>query len=211
MNKRAIIERHNPVLTEISTDSPLSVGNGEFCYTADITGMQTLYAHYENAHFPLCTMSNWGWHTAPASGGRVYEWSDLELTAYEHAGRTVHYPVEKKPGNEEVYDWLRHNPHKFNLGRIGLCLDNCEIPPESLKNIQQKLDLYTGTLTSRFTLEGEDVEVITICDPYSDTIAFKIKSRHPQIGVKLAFPYGNHEISGSNWENPGKHTTAWHD
>ena len=34
-----LVSRHNPVLTEANTESPLSVGNGEFAFTADITGL----------------------------------------------------------------------------------------------------------------------------------------------------------------------------
>ena len=46
--------------------SPLTVGNGEFGFTADVTGLQTLNATY--AFFPpLQTMSHWGWHKIPAA------------------------------------------------------------------------------------------------------------------------------------------------
>jgi len=215
IDRKKLINRHNPVLSKV--DSPLSVGNGEFCFTADITGLQTLNETYESNHFPLCTMSNWGWHTAPTQGnkveskiqGKIYQWDDLELTAYEHAGRTVYYPVEKKPGNAEVYDWLRHNPHKFNLGYIGLSHKNKEIKKHNINVISQELDLYEGTITSRFTLNGEKVEVVTVCDSTSDTIAFKITSQIPGLGVRLAFPYGHHGMSGSDWENVGRHSTTW--
>ena len=43
INRLDIIASFNPHLTDINPQSPLSVGNGRFCYTADITGMQTLY------------------------------------------------------------------------------------------------------------------------------------------------------------------------
>jgi len=155
-------------------------------------------------------MSNWGWHTAPTQDGKVYEWEDLQLTSYPHAGREVYYPVEAKPGNEEVYHWLRHNPHKFNLARISLCRANGEaIKPEDIKNAHQELDLYSGMLDSRFILDGKHVGVTTVCDPESDTIAFRIVSHHKGLGVKLEFPYGHHDTSGSDWESPGKHTTTW--
>jgi len=210
-NKKAIVSRHNPVLTALSADSPLSVGNGEFCFTADITGMQTLYDTYDANHFPLCTMSNWGWHTAPTDDGKIYKWSDLQLTEYEHAGRKVHYPTEAKPGNEDVYHWLRHNPHKFNLGRISLCRENGKkIIPDDIKEAHQELYIYEGTLHSRFTLDDETVEVTTICDAETDTIAFKIKTNLEGLGVKIDFPYGSHETSGSDWKSPGKHETEFY-
>jgi len=155
-------------------------------------------------------MSNWGWHTAPTVDGRTYEWEDLELTEYTHAGRKVYYPVDAKPGNEEVYHWLRHNSHKFNLGRISLCrASGEEITPEDINNPHQVLDLYSGVLASKFELDGEQVDVLTVCDPASDTIGFKIKSSHKDLGIKLAFPYGHHDTSGADWESPKKHITTW--
>ena len=49
IDRQKLISGHNPVLTEIATDSPLTVGNGEPAFTADITGMQTLYEEYQEA------------------------------------------------------------------------------------------------------------------------------------------------------------------
>ena len=47
IDRQKLISGHNPVLTEIATDAPLTVGNGELAFTADITGMQTLYEEYQ--------------------------------------------------------------------------------------------------------------------------------------------------------------------
>eukprot|EP01051_Picozoa_sp_SAG22_P026503 SAG22_NODE_8394_length_659_cov_1.407143_1_plen_60_part_10 len=44
----------------------LTVGNGEFGFSADLTGLQSLNASYisqANGSYPLLTLSNWGWHT----------------------------------------------------------------------------------------------------------------------------------------------------
>jgi hypothetical protein len=43
INRYELVNRHNPVLTKADKSSPLTVGNGNFAFTADITGMQTLY------------------------------------------------------------------------------------------------------------------------------------------------------------------------
>ena len=66
IDRRKLISGHNPVLTEIATDSPLTVGNGELAFTADITGMQTLYEGISGTP-PVVTMSQWGWHKKPVS------------------------------------------------------------------------------------------------------------------------------------------------
>ena len=71
IDRRAVVSRHNPTLTAIDPRSPLSVGNGEFAFTADVTGLQTFPRLYDN-HMPLCTMSQWGWHTIPNPTGQTF-------------------------------------------------------------------------------------------------------------------------------------------
>src|SRR5215471_8444911 len=68
MDRAALVRRHSPVLRQFDPLSPLSVGNGEFAFTADVTGLQTFPESYEQAT-PLCTMSQWGWHRAPLPAG----------------------------------------------------------------------------------------------------------------------------------------------
>ena len=44
----------------------LTVGNGDFAFTADLTGLQSLNASYGSVSdwaFPALTMASWGWHT----------------------------------------------------------------------------------------------------------------------------------------------------
>ena len=41
IDRKALVTRHNPVLHQLDPLSPLSIGNGEFAFTADITGLQT--------------------------------------------------------------------------------------------------------------------------------------------------------------------------
>ena len=80
IDRHKLIKRHNVKLEEPVYDSPLSVGNGEFVFTADVTGLQTLYREYESV-FPLCTMGNFGWHTENDQG-RAYTLDDLPMTEY---------------------------------------------------------------------------------------------------------------------------------
>ncbi len=69
INRYDLVTRHNPNLTAVDFTSPLSVGNGDFVYTADVTGLQSLTAEYAET-FPLCTMAHWGVHTLPANHPR---------------------------------------------------------------------------------------------------------------------------------------------
>ena len=69
IDRQKLISGHNPVLTEIATDAPLTVGNGELAFTADITGMQTLYEEYQE--LPLCTNVTMGMDTRTGKQGKV--------------------------------------------------------------------------------------------------------------------------------------------
>lgn len=209
INRYELVSRHNPQQTKANENSPLSVGNGNFAYTADITGMQTLYDDYGTT-LPLCTMAQWAWHTKPAGRDRFgYTLDDVEMTEYPYLGRSAAYAVERKAGNEEVYDWVRQNPHKLNLARIGLVSGGDQISSDRITNISQELKLYDGILDSRFRIDGTDCHVMTAADAKTDTVAFQVVSQvlKEDLSVQIAFPYGSHEISASDWASEDAHTT----
>jgi len=56
IDRQTLVSRHNPYQAQLDARSPLSVGNGEFAFTADITGLQSVPQLYENG-LPLCTQS----------------------------------------------------------------------------------------------------------------------------------------------------------
>ena len=56
------MERNNPHITAIDTLASLSVGNGEFAVTVDVTGLQTFPELYSKG-VPLGTQAQWGWHS----------------------------------------------------------------------------------------------------------------------------------------------------
>ena len=72
INREQLIRKFNPVLHEADFRSPLTVGNGDFAFTADITGLQTLAEEYKKG-CPLLTMSSVLWHTTPFKGTGVSE------------------------------------------------------------------------------------------------------------------------------------------
>ena len=120
IDRFALVTRHNITLTKPDPLTPLSVGNGEFAFTADITGLQTFPGYYEKG-VPLGTLSQWGWHSLPNPQG--YRMADI-LEEYEVAGRKVPYASGRgrSGGYSAAADWLRANPHRLDLGRIGLRL-----------------------------------------------------------------------------------------
>lgn len=210
INRKKLLKKHNPVLTEVDVETPLTVGNGELAFTADITGMQTFYETYNTV--PLCTMSQWGWHAKPVSEERYgYTLSDLVMTEYGRKGRTISYPKRRQPGNEEVYDWLRENPHRLNLSRIGLTLGKEEITSSMIHSIHQELHLYEGILESSFAIGKDACKVETACDNAGNQVlAFRLTGqalRNKNLEVKIDFPYGSPHISGSDWESKDRHET----
>ena len=41
LDREALVRRHTVTMTGVDPTSPLSVGNGETCWTVDVTGLQT--------------------------------------------------------------------------------------------------------------------------------------------------------------------------
>jgi hypothetical protein len=159
---------------------------------------------------PLCTMSQWGWHTTPKPAG--LEGHELRLTPYDTHGREVLYHTRSE-GQKELYDWLRENPHRLHLGRIGLHLNapgRGAAKLSDITDIEQRLDLWAGILTSRFRVWGEPVEVITAVHPDADLLAVSIESgliSRGALGVRFAFPYGSPTMQAADWRSPERHRT----
>lgn len=216
INRFELVTRHNPILKEIDYHSPLTVGNGELAFTVDVTGLQSLYDSYINKHFPLCTMSQWGWHTKPEQNEKdskqpvYYTLDDVEMTEFDYSDRKVYYAVDKKAGNEKVYSWLRENPHRLNLARVSFIYKGKEILPTDLTDIHQELNLYEGIIESSFCLDGTKCHVQTACHQEEDIIGIKVESDLISSGdleVRITFPYGDSGMAGGVWDQEERHTT----
>ncbi|HRH42238.1 MAG TPA: hypothetical protein PKY82_11485 [Pyrinomonadaceae bacterium] len=210
INRFVLVSRHNPVLKNFEIMSPLSVGNGEFAFTCDATGLQTFPELYREK-FPLCTMSQWGWHTIPRPANLVGK--DLKLSEYDTYGRKVGYQ-SSSTDQKELFDWLRQNPHRLHLGQIGLRLlksDGKEAKPQDITNIEQKLDLWTGVISSKFEFEGKSVSVKTCAHPTKDLLAVSIDSElisNGNLAVKFEFPYGSPDMHAADWNSNDKHFSS---
>jgi len=211
IDRHALVSRHNPVLRALDPESPLSVGNGELAFTADVTGLQTFPLPYEGT-IPLATLAQWGWHTAP----NPLRWS-MDTFRYElfaSQGRKVGYADIPNDRRTPEIEWLRANPHRLHLGRLGFRLlkgDGTRAEPKDLTHVEQTLDLWAGVLQSRFELEGEAARVQTICHPTQGVLAVRVESRllgQGRIGIELRFPYGTGRPSAADWTKPEAHETV---
>jgi len=69
--------------------------------------------------------------------------------------------------------YLRGNPHRFGLGRIGLettHADGSRVAITDLKNINERLGLWGGVATSSFEVDGTAVHVRTVVHSQRDGV-----------------------------------------
>jgi hypothetical protein len=212
IDRHALVMRHNVVLRQFDANNPLTVGNGEFAFTVDATGLQTFPEAFEKT-IPLGTLSDWGWHTIPTTNNwnidtfQFKEFPDLN-------GRPV--PYADVPHNQRTpeINWLRSNPHRLHLGQIGLVLTHTNGSPaqtNDLTDIEQTLDLWSGQITSRFQFDGQPVRVETVCDPNLDAIAVRVVSplvKQGRLAMQIHFPYGTGETRTADWTKPDAHETV---
>ncbi|WP_444105726.1 hypothetical protein [Bacteroides sp.] len=203
IDRESVVARHRIVTTETDPHSPAQVGNGRFAFCMDITGLQTFV--------PFNTLSQWGWHSFPQDEkARTQEYRGVGVAV---GGREVplEFPDDEQP---EISAWLSGNPHRFNLGRLGLRLlkaDGREAVESDLKDTRQEVDLWTGVVTSRFTLEGVPVTVETVCDPELDAIGVEVRSlllEKGRLQFFMDFPYPDRkDISeyAGDYTCPGRH------
>jgi hypothetical protein len=210
IDRHALVTRHNPVLHSFDPANPLSVGNGNFAFTADVTGLQTFADAFSNTT-PLGTLSQWGWHSFPNPQG--WSMDKFHFKEFDVFGRKVGY--DDVPGNRQTPEikWLRENPHRLHLGRIGFLLTKTDGTPartNDLTEIEQTLDLWSGLLRSRFAFEGQPVEVFTLCHPDRDLLAVRVVSsllKDGRLRLQIHFPYGTGAPAAADWTQPAAHET----
>lgn len=206
IDRSAVVERHKIITTVTNPKSPAQVGNGEFAFGVDITGLQTFV--------PFNTLSHWSWHSFPLPKGQLAE--DFKGLSLETHGRMIRYNIPNKE-QPELSSWLAANPHSFNLGRIGFHLlksNGSEATPDDLKNTRQEVDLWNGIIYSSFVLEGEQVTVKTACNPTTDAIGVLVKSdliKKGQLKIFLDFPYPDSNQFADyvgNYNQPEAHSSV---
>ncbi|MBP1612704.1 MAG: hypothetical protein H6Q13_152 [Bacteroidetes bacterium] len=207
IDRKALVTRNNPQVTSFDSLSSLSVGNGEFAYTVDATGLQTFPAQYSQG-VPLGTQSQWGWHSFP----NPEKFTPQEaLKDYDFGrGRMEPYSVEfKEDGrNKDASNWLRANPHRLHLGIVGLELAE-GITPAKFTNIHQTLDMWQGVIRSSYKISGVSYKVETAVHPHADMIAARVTSNgNKDINFRFPYPTGGHSDDACLWNANDKHSTT---
>lgn len=211
IDRMALVQRHHVINYRYDSLSSLTLGNGGFAFTVDVTGLQSFPEAYSNG-VPLGTQSEWGWHSFTDTAGYKFEEA---LKSYHLNNRDVTYAVQwnTPERNKQAADWFRQNVHRLQLGNIGMDIllkngNHCQL--SDIKDIDQELDLWNGIIKSRFTVEGTPVLVLTTLHPDDDVIAVRISSsllREGRLKLRIRFPYptGAFTDAGVNRQYPEKH------
>ena len=215
IDREAVLFRNNPLITEADPLASLTVGNGRFATTVDVTGMQTYVDDYKNG-IPLTAMCDLLWHSFPNT--QNLKPSDSEKAFDLGHGHQEVYAVEYKKGraadrNIAATEYFRVNPHRLNLGAVGLSLKNANgqpIPLKDLTDIHQQQQLYHGQIESHFVADGSPVDVVTIGHPSLAAVSWRIatpllKKGQASVTIRLPYPTGRHADDAADWTKPERH------
>jgi len=200
IDRHALVTRHNIQWNDPVGQIPL--GNGNFCFNVDATGLQT---------FGALTLSHWGWHSFPLPPGWTAD--QVPPTGTFQKGHNTRAGDVYPKNAEGIHSWLRSNPHMMNLGQISLCgTSGTELHPEEITEVSRSLDLWSGVQTSTYKVDGKPVRVETCVDPSTDAIAVRIESPLVASGdlqVALDFPYPAFQNGKwiSDFSQPDRHKT----
>ncbi|KAF1918727.1 Six-hairpin glycosidase-like protein [Ampelomyces quisqualis] len=210
IDRNSIVQQYNLQLNRSHPYSPVQVGNGNFAFGVDITGLQTFLPHN--------TLSSWGWHNSslPMTPNQTKPEDYTGVDWWTH-NRLVNY-AQPNPKEANISQWMIANPHRINLGRVGLWFGDENVTEQSLTQKTQWLELWEGRVSSSVTLHGSKIEVTTIASPDTDTIAVSVSSdllHQGGLSVFFDFPYATGE---NKFDAPfvglfnatSNHTTALH-
>lgn len=214
IDRKTLVERHTVINKQYDSLSPLSVGNGRFAFTVDVTGLQSFPAAYAKG-IPLGTQSEWGWHSFLDTAGYRFEET---LRSYHLNGKDITYSVQiKEPErNKNAVEWFRQNPHRLQLGNLGfeiIMKDGTLATIGDIRNVHQTLNMWTGEIHSKFTVDNVPVDVITYGHQEQDVISAKITSpllKEGRLKLRVWFPYptGQWTDVGNLFSMENKHQSS---
>ncbi len=213
IDRHALVTRHNIEVHAIDPNGAMAVGNGSFAFNFDVTGLQSLPDYYAKT-MPIGILSDWGWHSFPNPNG--YTLDKFKMTTVPKFDRQMVYPAASTSTPPPDAAYLRENEHRIGLGRIGLEMthpDGSKVLITDLKNIDERLDIWDGILTSSFEVDGQPVHVTTIAAPNRDEVATRVESpliASGRLKIRIAFPYASHSFGPDyqDWDHPEAHTTT---
>ena len=217
IDRHAVVNKHNPIVTAADNLASLTVGNGHFATTVDITGLQSYPFEY-GAGVPLNAMSDWGWHKfentnhlTPAESEKSFDFGHGHQEVY-----AVEYKKAEDGRHQQATEYFRVNPHRLNLGTIGFDLkdkNGRQLKLNDLSDIRQEQKLWDGEIESVFTADGEKMEVTTGVHPAKDALYARVKSQllkdqRATIAIRFSYPTGKHADDANDWAKPERHQSV---
>lgn len=210
IDRRALVERNCPHVAEMDTLSPFSVGNGDFAFTVDATGLQSFPEYYKNG-ICLGTQSTWGWHSFVNEKGLRHEETLREYDFGHRINNELYSCQFKEAGRKhDASEYFRINPHRLHLGALGFDFGKDGASPSEIENIDQRLDLWNGCIDSQFDWKENHFAVYTVCHPEKDMVSAKIRCDRKAayaISLRLPYPTGVHVDDACNWNADDKHVS----
>jgi len=170
-------------------------------------------------------MSDWVWHKFENTTGLTHE--DSYKTMDLGHGHPEVYAVEYKTASSspegsvterhvQATEYFRVNPHRLNLGTIGLDLKDSQgalLPLTSLNDSHQALHLWDGEIESSFKADGAAVEVTTGVHPSKDALYARIqsdllKNQRATVSLRFSYPTGKHSDDANDWTKPERHQSV---
>jgi hypothetical protein len=170
IDRRAVVARY-PLLTGVENATLLdptdvfTLGNGDFVFNVDATGLQTFNTTF-TTHGPkldLNTLSSWAFHSTPACPGdasaalRAFNYSLYSTPVSATDVRPI--PLATDANLTGLYSgWSMSNPHRVGLGQISLRLlspgasDAPEADSSRFQGLRSSLDTWGGSFSSSFTI-----------------------------------------------------------
>lgn len=243
IDRRKLVRRHNPVLTAAHQTNVLTLGNGDFAVSVDVTGLQTFASAHELRPDPRRVVTD-GLGGLPSQPARDFSVDDFQIplrtqsTCHWYRTRpdrpvspdeaTTSYPTAHGPvpyldrmGLQRPADpigdsfvagaWLHFNPRRAHLGRLTLLTPGSAAPtdPSALASIRAELDLWSGSVSAHFELEGRPVQVTTVADPNAARVAVRVSSSLLELGWGVAWVFDPQPDDRAYFELPLQERTTW--
>ncbi|MBQ5972621.1 MAG: hypothetical protein IJL69_00325 [Oscillospiraceae bacterium] len=199
IDRRALVSRHD--IRRCMTDRRIALGNGEFCFGADPTGLQTFGGN---------TMAHWAWHSFPLPE----EWRGIE---FPETGCFLHgrLPADGRdtvpPEVGEAWRYWMDNPHAFSLGRLRLCgKEGRPVAADEIELESSVYRLWDGISETAFRRCGRRVRVKTCVHPELDAVSVRLEGEGP-LTLALDFPYPTfrNDVWTADFEAEDRHGTVF--
>lgn len=171
----------------------------------------------DDFQIPLRTQSSWAWYRTRTD--REFD-RDEVVTLYDTARGSV--PYLDRMGLQRAGDpideefaagaWFHYNPRRAHLGRLALTPPGGADEPVEVSAVQSprtELDLWTGRVEARYSLDGERITVTTVAHPDHDAFAVRVESRLLRRGWGVAWIFDAQPDDLAAFELPLAVSTEW--